>query len=289
MAAVRTVLCPVDFSPASRRQLDFAADLCRLLGAKLVIHHNLGAAPPGAAVGWMWSEAHAEVPSEASDEERLQELMAGLPGDVEVEAKITHGLPSAAVVRVGELVGADLVVITTHGAPTEDHSSVTEQVVERARCAVLALHEERGETDPPRLLGDRTAPFPVVVPTDFTRAAAPAVDCALELARHLPLELHLLHVVAPGDGAGTPAEAAILDERRRRLAALVPSELAERAQVHVISGDPGHEIAAAVDRLGASFVVMGEHPKGGWRRWFTHDTSRDVLHETRCPVWYVPV
>jgi nucleotide-binding universal stress UspA family protein len=291
MEAIRTILSPIDFSSATKRQLDYAVDLCRLFGAKLVLHHNLETAPPGAAVGWMWNEAHPEEPTEDGDEERLRALMAELPADLEVEAKITHGLPSTAVVKVGELVDADLVVITTHGTAGDDHSSVTEQVVDNARCGVLALHEARDESAPPRLVAEGATSRPIVVPTDFSRESMAAVDCAFALARRLSLEAHLLHVVAPGGGskpAGAEAVAALVEECRQSLADLVPADLAGRVPVHVVVGDPGHEIAAAVDRLGAAFVVMGEHTKGGWRRWFTRDTSRAVLHEVRCPVWYVP-
>jgi nucleotide-binding universal stress UspA family protein len=240
----------------------------------------------------MWSGSHPGAATEAVDEERLQELMAGLPEDLEVEAKITHGLPSTAVVRVGELVGADLVVITTHGGTTGDHTSVTEQVVDHARCGVLALHEARDEAEPPRLRETGAPPRPLLVPTDLSRESMAAVECAFDLARRLPLEPYLLHVMAPESGASGPATDAAnrarMYERRRRLAALVPADLEGRVQVEVVLGDPGHEIAAAVERLGAAFVVMGEHTRALWRRWFTRDTSRAVLHEVRCPVWYVP-
>jgi nucleotide-binding universal stress UspA family protein len=292
MEAIRTILCPVDFSPATERQLAFAADLCLLFGAKLVLHHNLDTAPPGAAVGWMWSGAHPGAPTEAGDEERLRELMAGLPGGVEAEARITHGLPSSAVVVVAELVRADLVVITTHGKSPEEHTSVTEQVLERAKCGVLALHEAGDEASPPRLVAAGDAARPVVVPTDFSRESMAAVECAFELARRLPLEPHLLHIVSP---AGVAARAtseepssALAEEGRRRLSALVPADLDGRVFVHVGVGDPGHEIAATAERLAAACVVMGEHTRIGLRRWFTRDTSRAVLHEVRCPVWYVP-
>lgn len=292
MEAIRTVLCPIDFSPATERQLAFAVDLCRLFGARLVLHHNLDTAPPGAAVGWMWSGAHPGAPTEAGDEERLRRLMAALPEGLEVEAKITHGLPSTSVVTVGELVGADLVVITTHGKSPEEHTSVTEQVLERARCGVLALHEVGGESSPPRLVAVGEAPRAVVVPTDFSKESMAAVECAFELARRLPLEPHLLHVVSPGGvtvkASSEEPSSALAEESRRRLNALVPADLDGRVFVHVGVGDPGHEIAAAAERLVAAFVVMGEHTRAGWRRWFTRDTSRSVLHEVRCPVWYVP-
>ena len=37
MREIQSVLCPVDFSQATSRQVDFATDICRLFGARLVI------------------------------------------------------------------------------------------------------------------------------------------------------------------------------------------------------------------------------------------------------------
>ena len=58
MMPIRTVLCPVDFSPATSRQVDVAADLCRAFRARLVLHHNVASMGTVASVGWMWNADH---------------------------------------------------------------------------------------------------------------------------------------------------------------------------------------------------------------------------------------
>ena len=58
MIALETVLCPVDFSPATLRQVDVAADLCRTFSARLVLHHNRHSLGAVASVGWMWNADH---------------------------------------------------------------------------------------------------------------------------------------------------------------------------------------------------------------------------------------
>ena len=40
MTVIKTILCPVDFSQATARQVELAAGLARLFGARLVLHHN---------------------------------------------------------------------------------------------------------------------------------------------------------------------------------------------------------------------------------------------------------
>ena len=58
MIALKTVLCPVDFSAATPRQVDLAAELSRTFGARLVLHHNRHSLGAVASVGWMWNADH---------------------------------------------------------------------------------------------------------------------------------------------------------------------------------------------------------------------------------------
>jgi len=287
MPAIRTILCPVDFSPATERQLAVAVDLCRAFRARLVLHHNITSATAGAGIGWMWAEKHHPAASDVVEEQQLQQLLDTMVEGIEAEARVTHGSASTAVAAVAEAVNADLAVLTTHGDGDDDHTSVTEQVLERARCAVLALHEASVEPRLPRFDPGSSGEQVILVPTDFTADSAPAVEVALDLARRLTLEVHLLHV-APAHGAAAEPDAATAEAARQRLAALVPAELAARVRLHLAVGDPAHEIAAAAGRLGAACIVMGEHARSPLRRWFTRDTSRQVLHEAHCPIWYVP-
>ncbi|HSM13772.1 MAG TPA: universal stress protein [Thermoanaerobaculia bacterium] len=287
MVAIRTVLCPVDFTPATERQLALAADLCRAFGARLVLHHNVEAAPPGAGVGWMYAKEHARRPSAADAERSMQELLDGLPGDIETEAKITHGLATLSVAVLGERLGADLIVLTSHGETHEDHRSVTEHVIDRATCAVLALHEAGIDTGVPRFADAAAETQVVLVPTDFTEESRPALELAFDLARRLDLDLHLLHVLTP-TGMPEPLPDELLRSGAERLRTLVPEELAGRVSPEVVFGDPAEEIVAAADRLGACCIVMGEHTRAPLRRWFTRDTSRATLQRAHCPIWFVP-
>lgn len=287
MPAIRTILCPVDFSPATERQLAMAVDLCRAFRARLVLHHNIPSATAGAGIGWMWAEKHHPAASEVVEERQLQQLLDRVAVGIDAEARVTHGSASPAVAAVAEAVNADLVVLTTHLSLDDDHTSVTEQVLAHVGCAVLALHEASVESRLPRFDPANAGDQAILVPTDFTAESTPAVEVALDLARRLSLEVHLLHV-APAQGPATEPQAATAEAARQRLGAMVPGEIAERVRLHLAVGDPAHEIAAAAERLGAACIVMGEHARSPLRRWFTRDTSRQVLHQARCPIWYVP-
>lgn len=298
MLEIRTVLCPVDFTEINTREIQLAVEVCRSFGARLILHHNLDQAPLGPATSWMWHQEHRNVCStEDRAIARLRELLSGLPGGVQAEARLSNGMAAPAILQLEDQVGADLVVMATHGATTDDHTSVAEQIVEASRCPVLVLHG--GAESPLRLEFEHTTRLiHVLVPTDLSPSAERAVRYAFDLARLLPLRLHLLHVIVPrksawvetGVSMGGPQvhEGAPSQEARDRLAALVPEDLKHRVAIHVEIGEPAEKIEELAGSLGVACIVMGAHARSFLRRLFTQDTSRELLHRAPCPVWFVP-
>ena len=286
MIALETVLCPVDFSPATPRQVDLAADLSRTFGARLVLHHNRHSLGAVASVGWMWNADH-QCDSQTVVEAKLRDCLSRVPEGVRAEQLTTEGPASRAVLAAGELVKADLVVLTAHGTLADDHASITRQVLEHGGRAVLVLHDPTVEPRTPRFASESVDAQIVVVPTDFEPASRAALELGFDLTRQLPIELHLLHVL-PSARVWRSHHAGSDEEVLGKLRALVPEELAARVKVHVEHGDVGHGIAAAAEGLSAVCIVMGEHTGTAGRRWFGRNTQSVVLHQAHCPVWYVP-
>lgn len=282
MIALKTVLCPVDFSPATPRQVDLAGDLCHAFGAKLVVHHNRECLGSGPSVGWMWNADH-RGDTQAALERKLQDCVSRVPEGVPAETLLTEGPRSRSVLAAGDAVNADLVVLTAHGRHAEDHASITELLLEEGRRAVLVLHEPAIEPRTPHFADRTIEPQVVIAPTDLAPKSRAALSLAFDLARTLPIQLHLLHLVAKGRAhRGRDVEAEALAQLR----ALIPRELEGRVVVHVERGDPSHGIARFAEQIAAACIVMGEHTRT--RRWFSRGVSRGVLHEAHCPVWYVP-
>lgn len=286
MIAFRTVLCPVDFSPATPRQIDLAVDLCRAFGGRLVLHHNRASFGTGASVGWMWkADHHGE--SETALEARLSACLARVPDGITAEGLLTEGPVSRAVLAAAESIDADLVVLTAHGTHSDTHASITESMLAHSNRAVIVLHERDAEPRTPRFASPSPQPQVVVAPTDLEPESEAALRLAFDLARALPIEVHLLHLLPNGrirPGRDHSSE----EEARRRMLTLVPADVADRARLHVERGDAATGIARAADQLSAACIVMGEHARRPLRGWFSRDTSRDVLHRAHCPVWYVP-
>ena len=286
MIALKTVLCPVDFSPATPRQVDLAADLCRAFGARLMLHHNRQSMGIGPSVGWMWNADHQGNP-QAAVEDKLRECVSRVPEGVSVDSLITEGPTSRMVLVVAEAIEADLVLLTTHGTRSDEHASITEQVLTQGERATLVLHEPSLEPRTPHFASRSNERQVVVAPTDLSSASRSAMDVGFELARTLPIELHLLHFLPKARRHGERDDA-VEEKIRSEIRALVPKDVAARAQVHIEHGDPAEGIPRAAQQLSAACIVMTEQMRNPLLRWFSRDTSRAVLHQAPCPVWYVP-
>jgi nucleotide-binding universal stress UspA family protein len=285
MNSIRTVVCPVDFSLATSRQVGVAGNICRAFGAQLVLHHNVTDVSAGAAVGWMWHADHHPVEPSSVDEQ-LRVYLQRVPKEVEVETCITRGAATEGVLAVSDGADADLVVLCEHAGKAQDHASVIEFMLERSNRDVLALHDQGADLAVPRFVaddGEQSVTQAVVVPVNGNNTAHPQLDLACNLARLFPLRLELLHVIESGAGESKSSSAT-----RQRLHDLVPRDLASRASIHVGVGDPVAAIVQTARRLSAVCIVMGEHTRVPFKRWLKRDTSRGVLHEAHCPVWYVP-
>ena len=279
MLSIRTVLCPVDLSPATSRHVDVAVGICRAFGARLVLHHNIVDLGIGPAVGWMWAPGHPEA--EQTAEQKLRELMAHVPEGTESEVRITHGPVVDAVISVGRSVEADLIVLSTRGGAASPNGSVTERVLKLGTLPIFAIHWQLLEDRAPRFEAISTERQALLVPTDLTRASQPAMNVAFSLARRFPFDVHLLHVL-PGASNGRAA-----DDARARMEAMAP-DLPHRPQAHIEAGVPAHVIARVADEIGAACIVMGERQRTPLRHWFRPDTSQGVLHPAPCSIWYVP-
>lgn len=282
MLPIRTVLCPVDFSPASERARLLGLELCRRLDARLILAHNLDDHPPGLlSVSWMWSEEHE---GDARDharraEQSLRRMVTEAAHSVPTEGKLTYGPLDEGLPLLAEEVDADLILMGTRGHGDAEHHSIAEGLILRAPCPVLALRHDSA--------GDPLRPgATLLVPVDFARPSLDAAEWAFDLAEHLPVDVHLVHVEA------APEETLPWEERRQhlraRLAELVPEDLAGRARCHALRGHPTEAIPELATELGADLVVMGARRKGLWRSFLFGATCREALEHCCCPVLFVP-
>jgi len=295
MIAIQSVLCPVDFTPLSEKALLTAINACRRFGARLVIEHNLDPAPPyWMGVTWMWSESHEPDLERkgAHAELRLKEILDGLPPGMKGEAKLTRGPVVEGLLFVAGEVGADLIVMGSHGWSSPDHASITEQIIVSSPCPVLTVQAgDRVET----LFADKAstasrAPC-ALVPFEPSEHGLAVARHALELAEEFSVRIVFLAIEA-GDQESAGGEDSIpriadfggFEARIRKMA---PPGLSARLEFQTGSGRPAEGILECCSRIHPALVVMGCHSGKGIRKLFSRSTSKEILHRSRCPVWFV--
>jgi nucleotide-binding universal stress UspA family protein len=137
---VKKILFPTDFSHTGDAALALATSLARDSGAKLLIVHV--EEPPVAYGG---GEMYYGMPDPATEDLRrmLHEIKPADPA-VEYEHHLVTGDPAAAVARLADAEGVDLIVMGTHGRTGLTRllmGSVAEAVVRRAKCPVLTFKQ----------------------------------------------------------------------------------------------------------------------------------------------------
>lgn len=284
MAQLKVVVCALDFTDLSGVELALATEVCEVMGAHLVLHHNLSNVPPGITRAWEWNEVHrGDAESSAESETRLRGILASLPKSFTAEASLSSGPVAPVLLQMTEHLPADLLVLGSHGWSTPDHASLTERLIERCSCPVLSVNDVPEASACFRLrIGEHGRMPHVTVAVDFAQETSWPFAYACELARRAPVHLNLLHVV-PNNG-----DRARAGGRRDLLISRVPQDLTARVSCFVCEGDPAEEIVRFSRQTDASFMIVGEHARGFFRRLFTHDTARDILHGAPCPVWFVP-
>ena len=130
-ALFRKILCPVDFSRISIPALELARKLARQNDASVYLL--------------------CVIPASSASEPGIQRLAEDnlravghkwLAGEVRHEVAVRIGEPATAIMAAAEELGADAILMATHGRTGEDRArlgSVTEQVVRHSTRPVVTI------------------------------------------------------------------------------------------------------------------------------------------------------
>lgn len=139
---IRSILCPVDFSATSEDALRYAVSLAATLGAGelhvLHVHQPVMAAfPDGMVLPDIVGEARRHAARELEDICKRYSAH-----DVNVIPHLDEGVPYQVIVARARTLGADLIVLGTHGRGGLTHfvlGSVAERVVRASDVPVCTV------------------------------------------------------------------------------------------------------------------------------------------------------
>jgi nucleotide-binding universal stress UspA family protein len=145
MSAIRRVLHPSDFSPASRAAFEKAVELARGSRAELLVVHVLASVAPIAGDGYISPQAYDEIERSirAQGTKDLDAVVRrARKAGVRATGLLLEGAPDVAITRAARAKRADMIVMGTHGRRGFAKfflGSVASRVVATAACPVLTV------------------------------------------------------------------------------------------------------------------------------------------------------
>jgi nucleotide-binding universal stress UspA family protein len=138
----------------------------------------------------------------------------------------------------------------------------------------------------------------ILNPVDFSESSDRATAYALDLARALGAELHVLHayqipvIALPDGGVIATAELVtrITDAANTAMDRLIERHRASAVPIapHVAEGAPHQCIQDEAEKLGAELIVIGTHGRTGVARLLLGSVAEKVVRTSRVPVLTVP-
>lgn len=297
-ALFRKILSPVYFDETSPEALEYARHFAQQSGGSVsVLHvvptdefHLLRQVYEPEKSGGADTD-RAEKVSQEKLQTLAQEYLDGIP--YEIVTRLNSD-PADGILEAEKEVGADLVIMATHGRTGLSHmilGSVAEKVVRETTCPVLVSRQ--GE----HLAGTR--PFQkILVPVDITERAEPALRYARQLAEQYQGTVYPLHVVpaAASDlllrevyraGPQAPADHVyaekVAKEKLEKLSQTYLSGVKSDIQLHV-SGDPAKTTLEVEKSIGADLLVMSTHGFTGMFHLLLRSMTEKMMREAGCPV-----
>ena len=294
----RSVLLPLDGSPFAEQAIPWAAAIARKARARLrlaLVHQP--PFPPPLEGSNLRLYTKIELAMRKAERDYVRRVAARIreAGGTQLTTATLSGSPAPALAEYAREVGAELMVMTTHGRGGLQRvwlGSVADQLVRSLDVPVLLVRPKDGEpaTGVPTL-------EEILVPLDGSRRAEAALPPALGMAKLFGARLALLQVVEPmALLLDAPVIPQSLDEElmalQRREAQDYLDDVAEQISdagmvsraISVLAGNALAGIQAAAAGPGVGMIALATHGRGGLRRMAVGSVTDKLVRTGDLPV-----
>ena len=267
MSTHPSVLCPVDFSDASRVALRYARAAAQHLDGRLLIltvEEPLLTEAMDLGTGSLWDAEDARLHLSRF----ASRALGGNPlKSLDVDFMVAVGKPAQWILHTAHEQNCELIVMSSHGltgARKMFFGSTTERVLRETSVPVLVISS--GQDGPESFEHLRRSLRRILVPVDLSLASPQQVRMAVAIAEALDASLVVTHVIEPVHSAlaaklhlpSLEAERkSRAEERLADLIATLPPRLHPEALIGY--GDPAEEIAKIARDRQAGLIVIGLH------------------------------
>jgi nucleotide-binding universal stress UspA family protein len=208
--------------------------------------------------------------------------------EIRPEPVVDQGIAADSILALAEAQEVDLIVMGTHGRRGFDRlmvGSVTERVLRKASCPVLAVHKPSHDFLSSRAQ-DRTHLNRILFCTDFSDNSLRALSHALSLTAEYDAELNLLHVLKdiPSGSSIDEATATAMEQ----LDNLIPPEKLKAGRIRsrsmVRRGSAYEQIIQLALEAQTDVVIMAVRGRGALNAAVFGSTTYRVIQLGPCPV-----
>jgi nucleotide-binding universal stress UspA family protein len=284
---IQRILCPVDFSEYSVAAYRYAVSLAQRYKATLFALNVVETWKyPSACFAVTAQEYESFCDSRKTEaSERLRQFVSEHSTDgFRPELVVQEGMAVDRILSCAQQELINLIVIGTHGVHGFDRvvvGSVTEKVLRKAHCSVLAVHKlfpEWVEKNKEAIQLDE-----ILYCTDFSDYSNRAFDYALSVAKEYNAHLTLVHVIDGITRSQTSCEAEQADDQLVRLATRA-SENDFGIMRIVRTGRAYKEISDLATERHADLVVMAVHGRNAIDSAIFGSTTYRVVRLGETPV-----
>jgi nucleotide-binding universal stress UspA family protein len=293
--SLRHLVVATDFSPLADAALDRAVAIAKVHSARLTLAYAeavVDAGPPGDAESAAAAELGALAAALKDDERKqLDARLDRIRGEgIEVDCAIRAGSPDEAITELAKSIGANMIVIGTHGRTGIGRfllGSVAELIVRRASCDVLVSRGTAVSGMFERAL----------VATDFSSAAERALLSTMDLVGPgVPIQLvHAWQYPVGAWGLGLLGEQSTAAVTVREAVTRTAEEHGARLlaahrrdghplQFELAEGSPADVVTRLATERGYDLVAIGTHGHRGLERFLLGSVAENTVRHATCSV-----
>lgn len=299
---IKTVLVPLDFSPAAMEMLGYAASLAKRFRAALHLIHvyppDEAAVVPGA--GDIIRQTAEELFRDQLLPSHREQVVAFGPQNCHVRS----GAAYQEICELAREIKADLIVLATRGHTGLKRvllGSTAERVVRLAPCPVLVVRQKKQKSRAATRRGAPQSEFNVrkiLVPVDFSQCSLAGAMHAALLAKTLEATVCFIHVLYPPSTVFVDQVIGEISQRdeleradaRFNMEAFMKLDFLRgiKCESEIRTGYPIDEICTESRRPDIDLVISSTHGRTGFDHMLLGSVAEHVVRYAECPVMIVP-
>jgi nucleotide-binding universal stress UspA family protein len=296
---IKTILVPLDFSPASMQALDYAVSLAKQFHAAIHLVHvhppDEASSVPGA--GHLMLQSAEAIELLRGELTNIQRKHA--PTFWPENCHVRGGRAYEQISELAREIDADLIVLSTRGYSGLKHlllGSTAERVVRSSPCPVLVARRRKQKSKAANVAFTIRK---ILAPVDFSECSVAGVRYAALLAKTFDANLRLFHVMYPyteyviADRVGVRLSSTV--EAQQEAAREQMEELKQKdflrgvsLETRIGTGSAIDEICGEASQADVDLVVTSTHGRTGFKHALIGSVAEHVVRYAERPVVVVP-